>query len=120
MTSAHGAWKILWMSKQNETVFKEKVAARLKTFKNTWHVKVQQLSVSGTPDFLICLNGVFIALELKTDSGKVSKLQEYNLNKIAKCGGISIVLMPQNYDETMLFLDNISQELVKLFNGESH
>ena len=108
------------MSKQNETKFKEKVTERLKTFKHTWFVKIQQLSVSGTPDFLICLNGVFIALELKTDIGKVSKLQEYNLNKIAKCGGISIVLMPQNFDETMAFLDNVSQELVQLFDSDAH
>ena len=102
------------MSKQDETRFKEKVALKLKTLKNTWFVKIQQLSVSGTPDFLVCLNGVFIALELKTDIGKISKLQEFNLNKIAKCGGVSIVLMPQNYDETMAFLDNVSQEMVKL------
>lgn len=83
-------------------------------------MKIQQLSISGTPDFLICLNGVFIALELKTNTGKVSKLQEYNLNKIAKCGGISIVLMPQNFDETMAFLDNVSKELVQLFDAEPH
>lgn len=109
---------ILWMAKQEETKFKEKVATKLKTLKNVWFVKVQQLSISGTPDYLMCLNGVFIALELKTDTGKVSKLQEYNLNKIAKCGGISIVLMPQNFDETMAFLENVSEELVKLFGTE--
>ncbi len=106
------------MSKQDETKFKEKVQAFLKTLKSAWFVKIQQTSISGTPDIILCLNGVFIAIELKTDTGTVSKLQEYNLNKIASSGGIAIVLMPSNFDETKNFLENVSKELVKLFPNE--
>ena len=43
--------------------------------------------ISGIPDLIICLDGKFIAIELKFGNGKVSKIQKYVLNKIQDAGG---------------------------------
>lgn len=59
----------------------------------------------------MCLGGLFVAIELKTDEGKLDKLQIYNLEKIGEIGGISIVLTPSNLDETMDFLERIAEEV---------
>ncbi len=46
----------------------------------------------GTPDLLICYRGKFIAIEVKMPGGKTSKLQEYELAKVRKAGGIAKVI----------------------------
>lgn len=86
---------------QQETRFKMRVIRELKKLPNTWFVKIQQVSKSGTPDFLLCVNGRFVGLELKTDTGKLSVLQEYNLKRIEESGGIAIVMTPSNFQEEM-------------------
>ena len=56
-------------------------------------VKIISANKSGVPDLLVCVDGKFVAIEVKTPKTKnnVSKLQKYNLEKIKKCGGIAIV-----------------------------
>ena len=54
---------------------------------------------SGVPDLICCLKGLFLALELKTDDGIVSPLQEYNLEKISKSGGATMVLRPKYFEQ---------------------
>lgn len=61
------------------------------------------MSRRGVPDFLICMNGMFVALELKksvTEVGKPSALlQEHNLNKINSARGIGIFVYPENWEK---------------------
>ena len=47
---------------------------------------------SGIPDFLICLNGVFIAIEAKAGKGTTTALQERELKRISEAGGIALVV----------------------------
>ena len=56
-------------------------------------VKVIAASKSGVPDIVGCYEGVFFGIEVKTPTTRnnVSKLQEYNLDKIRQAGGHSIV-----------------------------
>lgn len=42
---------------------------------------------SGIPDIICCYKGKFVAFEVKTPSGKLSKLQEITINKIRKAQG---------------------------------
>jgi len=102
------------MAKKAETVFKEKVLKRLQLLPNCWVCKVQQVSKVGTPDILMCLSGVFIAMELKTNSGILSELQKYNLQRIGTCGGIAMVVAPSNFEESMIFLDSVAGEFNKM------
>lgn len=56
-------------------------------------VKVISATKAGVPDILGCYKGMFFGIEVKTPKTRhnVSKLQEYNLNKIHAAGGFSIV-----------------------------
>lgn len=54
------------------------------------------------------LGGVFVAIELKSEGGKASKLQEYNLTEIAASGGIAIILEPANEEEVLDFLSTVA------------
>lgn len=82
-----------------ETRFKLRVHKDLKTLRNKWIHKTQEVSKIGIPDFLLCINGNFVAIELKKDdTEKPSKLQEYNLSQIALASGTSFVACPENWD----------------------
>ena len=54
---------------------------------------------SGVPDLLCCINGRFVGVELKADNGKVSELQQYNIDKIIQSGGVALVLRPDEFEE---------------------
>ena len=97
------------MSKKPETLFKERIRPKLESLPNTWVEKIQQKCIRGTPDFLCCISGVFVALELKVDA-PIEPLQKHKLEKIAMCGGIAIVVTPENWDETYQFLRQIANE----------
>ena len=71
--------------------------------------KIQQVSLRGTPDFLCCINGCFVALELKnSESEKADSLQRYKLKLISEAGGVGIVVSPENWDTTYEFLHCIA------------
>ena len=53
-----------------------------------WWSKISDRYNSGIPDILICLSGMFIGMELKQPTGRVSALQEHTINNIADAGGI--------------------------------
>lgn len=82
----------------------------LEALPNCWVEKIQQVSIRGTPDFLMCLSGVFVAIELKTDEGDLEPLQEFKLEKISRCGGVALVVTPSNWEETYEFLHQIAEE----------
>lgn len=87
------------MSKKPETLFTEKVDTELKRlFGNDIFIEnIQQAAKIGTPDRLICLNGLFVALEIKTDEGKPTKLQLLKLAKIERAGGFSAIVTPTTW-----------------------
>jgi hypothetical protein len=62
---------------------------------------------SGVPDFLVCYKGWFIGIEAKAGQGKVTALQEFNLNKIAKAGGVTLVINEVNMMRITDLLDTL-------------
>ncbi len=48
--------------------------------------------IAGIPDIIACVNGRFIALEVKTPVGKLTKLQESTIEKILVSGGVAEVV----------------------------
>jgi len=54
---------------------------------------------AGVPDFLICLNGSFIAIEAKAGKGKTTALQEKNLRLIREAGGCALIVNEDNLPE---------------------
>ena len=94
------------MSKKPETIFAEKIDKQLKkTFgKKVWVENIQQVGKIGTPDRLICLNGTFVALELKTDDGVIAPLQLLKLLEIKQAGGEGFIVTPLTWN---LILDKL-------------
>lgn len=62
---------------------------------------------SGVPDFLVCYKGWFIGIEAKAGQGKVTALQEFNLNKITKAGGVTLVINEVNMMRITDLLDTL-------------
>jgi hypothetical protein len=97
------------VAKKQETVLKEKVLADLKKLPNTYAVKIQQETIHGTPDILICCRGLFVALELKKgQKDKADHRQLYELNIIEKAGGIGFVADPLNWPDILAKLTALS------------
>ena len=73
-------------------------------------MKIQQVVLRGTPDFLLCINGVFVALELKKSGMEApTELQLYNLRKITEARGLALVVYPENWAEVYECLHQISK-----------
>ena len=92
------------MPKKPETLFKERIRPFLDNIPNSWWFKTQQLSTLGIPDFIGCVRGKFVALELKRDQKEASKrhaLQRHVLQCIVKAGGYAAFLYPENQDEIL-------------------
>ena len=54
---------------------------------------------SGIPDLLLCVNGAFIAVEIKGDTGKPSDLQRMNTARINQSNGVGIILYPNGFED---------------------
>jgi hypothetical protein len=89
------------MAKKAETVFKEVVLKDLNALPSAWFEKIQQVGKRGTPDILGCLNGYFIAIELKkSDKDKPDPLQTHKLKLIRERSfGLTFVACPENWNE---------------------
>ena len=56
------------------------------------------MTKKGIPDLLACVNGRFVAIEVKAQNGKPSELQVYNIKKIREAGGVGIILYPDGFE----------------------
>lgn len=65
------------------------------------------MASNGTPDFLLCYKGVFVAIEAKAGKGKATPLQLVRLNEIVKAGGIAVIINENNITSFSEILDNI-------------
>lgn len=88
------------MAKKPETEFKnQKVIPFLKSLKNCWYTVIQQKSIRGTPDILLCVKGYFIAMELKKDEkAPIALIQSHTLELIRNANGMGMVVFPECWD----------------------
>ncbi|MCX6145715.1 MAG: VRR-NUC domain-containing protein [Candidatus Kapabacteria bacterium] len=54
--------------------------------------KVMTANTSGIPDVICCINGKFVALEIKLPGKNATELQKYKISEIQKAGGIASVV----------------------------
>ena len=47
---------------------------------------------NGIPDMICCYHGRFVAFEVKTDTGRPTRLQEAVIRKISRAGGVSLIV----------------------------
>ena len=57
---------------------------------------------------LICINGRFIALELKVGKNKPDPLQEYTMRAITLAGGYAWEVTPKNLEKSIAQIQNIA------------
>lgn len=76
---------------------------RIKRFlkeQGCWYVKFMgnSFTKAGTPDILACVNGYFLAIEVKSSRGRASELQEYEIKQIRQAGGLALIIKPSTFD----------------------
>lgn len=88
-----------------EKNFENKIKKFLKE-NGCWFVKyfANRNTRAGVPDLLACVNGYFVAIEVKAENGKPSELQLWNVEKIREAGGIAIVLYPDQFEDFKKFM----------------
>lgn len=57
-----------------------------------WKEHGGMYGTAGIPDIICCISGDFFAFEVKTETGKATKLQEATIRKITDAGGIAVVV----------------------------
>lgn len=74
-----------------------------------WYTKIWGggYQKSGIPDILCCINGTFVAIEVKASNGRPSELQKLNVKRINKSGGIAIFLYPEGFEQFKEVLEGV-------------
>ena len=77
-----------------------------------WQVKffANQMTRSGIPDLLCCIDGYFVAIEVKAQHGKPSELQIHHCNKIRKAGGFAFIVYPSGWETLKSFIGGLRYE----------
>jgi len=57
-----------------------------------WKEHGGMYGTAGIPDVICCLDGWFFAFEVKTPVGRLTKLQEYTIQRIKDAGGHAFVV----------------------------
>ena len=78
--------------KENEIIVA--VKAYLKSLPNCYSFKNHggYFGQAGLPDIIACIGGRFVALEVKTNIGKLTPLQAVAIRKIKEAGGVAEVV----------------------------
>ena len=99
-----------------EKQFENKIKRYLKD-KGCYCVKYHgnRFSTSGTPDILACVNGCFLAIEVKAQNGTPSELQLVKVEAIRKAGGFAYIAYPNGWERLKDIIDGL---LIDKFNRE--
>lgn len=94
-----------------EKLFENKIKKYLKE-KGCYEVKYHGngYSTNGTPDILACVNGYFLAIEVKAPEGKPSELQLVKIDDIRKAGGLAYVVYPSGWFKLKEIIDGLLVE----------
>lgn len=82
-----------------EKNFENKIKKYLDS-KGIWYVKffANAYTRRGVPDLLACVNGRFLAIEVKAEDGRLSELQVVEMNRICDSGGVAMCVKPSQFD----------------------
>lgn len=65
---------------------------------------------SGIPDFVCCYKGKFVAIECKAGKGKTTALQDRELDRIQKSGGVAIVVVDDSLSQLIELITIMSRK----------
>ena len=91
-----------------EKAFENKIKDYLKSI-GAYFIKTHgdRFSKVGTPDIIACINGHFVAVEVKAENGKLSELQRYHLEQIENAGGLAFLLYPKDFEQFKQKIQNL-------------
>ena len=94
-----------------EKLFERKIREYLES-RGHWVVKyfANGYTKSGIPDLLACVNGRFVAIEVKGYGGIVAPLQVRTLCKIKDSGGIAMVVYPSQFEKFCRKIEEVAKE----------
>lgn len=90
-----------------EKAITKKILDYLKALDNCFAFKEHggRYGTAGIPDIICCFNGRFIAFEVKTDKGRLTKLQEITIHKIKDAKGEAFKVT--SLEEVKKILENL-------------
>lgn len=94
-----------------EKTFENKIKRFIES-EGGWQVKffANRMTKTGIPDILACINGYFVAIEVKAQNGHPSELQLHHCKKIREAGGFAFVLYPSGYEYFKQFVKDLKKE----------
>ena len=94
-----------------EKIFENKVKKFIEN-SGGWQVKffANRMTKEGIPDILSCINGYFVAIEIKAQNGKPSDLQIYHCEKIREAGGFAFILYPSGFEKFETFVKDLYRD----------
>lgn len=95
----------------SEKNFENRIKAFLKS-KNIYFFKMLGCAATkaGVPDLICCVNGHFVAIEVKGEGGRASPLQLLNIKEINDCGGKAVLVYPNEFDKLKGFIEALLNE----------
>jgi len=90
-----------------------KIVKKWLTEQGIYHFKKPQgkfVTRKGISDYILCIKGRFISLELKTSIGKLSKSQQEESDRVEEADGIYQVARPNNWSCIKKFLVELSND----------
>lgn len=77
-----------------------------------WYVKyfANRNTRSGIPDILACVNGYFVGIEVKAQTGHPTLLQLRNCQNIRDAGGFAFVLYPTGWEQFKEFIHELKRD----------
>lgn len=93
---------------EREKSVENRIKAYLRTVDGLFYWKEHggMYSTCGIPDIIICYKGKFIALEVKNDVGRPTKLQLIQIDRIKRCGGVATIV--RSVDDAKAVIESIS------------
>lgn len=94
----------------NEQQIQTKITNYLKSI-GAYTFKTITSNKAGVPDLIACVEGKFIAIEVKQHGGRVSELQKYHQELIKRSGGVAMVAY--SVDEVKANLIQLTNKCIK-------
>lgn len=97
-----------------EKAFENKIKKYIESV-GGWQVKffANSHTRAGIPDILSCINGFFVAIEVKAQNGRPSELQKYHCDQIRKAGGFAFIVYPSGWEPLKKFIDELSIDYIR-------
>ena len=100
------------MAEKPETRLKNRIRPKLEALRFTSIIKIQQVCLVGDPDFVMCVAGRSVYIEMKRNrKEKAERIQYHKLAKHVSNGGYSFIMHPDNALQIVEFLEELGTSI---------